>query len=250
MTAPSSRRIFVAEFVGTAVLCLVGLGSAVLPTSAGGDALHTALAFGLTLAALAYAVGPVSGCHLNPAVTLAAWAAKKVESGLLATYIGAQVLGGLVGGVLLYAIAKGQKGFSSSHNFAANGWGRFSPGHFDLWAIILTEIIFTAVLVFAYLAAAKRGMSRSTFGLTIGFAYVAIHLVTLSVDNTSVNPARSIAAAVFSGGDALKQLWAFIFFPILGGLVGLLAWLAVDESRLEDTRLDVGALEAVRDLVE
>lgn len=249
MTTPSSRRIFAAEFLGTAVLVLCGLGSSILAGSNGGGTLTTALCFGLTLVVLAYALGPVSGCHLNPAVSLASWAAKKFGSGLLAVYVAAQVLGALFGGLLLYAIAKGQKGFSASHNFAANGWGRFSPGRFDFWATILVEIVFTALLVFVYLAASERTVPRSAFGLAIGLAYAVVYLVTTSVDNGSANPARSLAAAVFSGGDAMKQVWAFIVFPLLGALVGLLAWLAVDDSQLRDTRLDLGAVETVRDLV-
>lgn len=248
MTTPSSRRIFAAEFLGTAVLVLCGLGGSILLGANSGSALTTALCFGLTLVVLAYSVGSVSGCHLNPAVSLAAWAAKKIGSGLLAAYVAAQVLGGLFGGLLLYAIAKGQKGFSSSHNFSANGWGRFSPGHFDLWATILVEIVFTALLVFVYLATSERSVPRSAFGLAVGLTYAVVYLVTASVDNGSANPARSLAAAVFAGGDAIRQVWVFIVFPLLGGLVGLLAWLAVDDSQLRDTRLDVGAVDAVRDL--
>ncbi len=249
MTTPSPRRIFAAEFLGTAVLVLCGLGGSILLGATGGGTLTTALCFGLTLVVLAYALGSVSGCHLNPAVSLAAWAAKRFGSGLLAVYVAAQLLGGIFGGLLLYAIAKGQKGFSSSHNFAANGWGRFSPGRFDLWSTVLVEIVFTALLVFVYLATSGRTVPRSAFGLAVGLTYAVVYLVTSSVDNGAANPARSFAAAVFSGGDALKQVWVFIVFPLLGGLVGLLAWLAVDDAQLSDTRLDLGAVETVRDLV-
>jgi aquaporin Z len=233
----SARRIFAAEFIGTAVLMLGGPGSAVLAATGIGGALGVSLAFGFTLLILAYAIGPVSGCHVNPAVTIAMWAAKKIESALLLPYLLAQFLGAAFGGLVIYGIAKGQKGFSSSHNFAANGYGRFSPGRFDLSAAVLVEIVFTALLVFVVLSTTKKTFPRSASGLAVGITLALIHL------------ARSFGAAIFSGADALKQLWVFIVFPIVGGFVGLLAWLAVDDARLEDTRLDTHVAEAARDLV-
>jgi aquaporin Z len=245
----SARRIFAAEFIGTAVLMLGGPGSAVLAATGIGGALGVSLAFGFTLLILAYAIGPVSGCHVNPAVTIAMWAAKKIDSTLLLPYLLAQFLGAAFGGLLIYGIAKGQKGFSSSHNFAANGYGRFSPGRFDLSAAVLVEIVFTALLVFVVLSTTKKTFPGAASGLAVGITLALIHLVTIPVDNTSVNPARSFGAAIFSGADALKQLWVFIVFPIVGAFVGLLAWLAVDDARLEDTRLDTHAAEAARDLV-
>lgn len=243
------RRVFAAEFLGTMVLMLGGPGSAVLATTFIGGALGVALAFGFTLLILVYAIGPISGCHVNPAVTLALWAAKKVETKLLGWYWAAQFLGAAFGGLILYGIAKGNKGFSSVHNFAANGFGRFSPGGYDIWAAILVELIFTGILVFVVLSTTKTGFPGAASGLAIGITVTLIYLVTIPVDNGSVNPARSFGAALFAGGDALKQLWVFILVPLVGALLGLLAWLAVDDARLEDTRLDSDAGEALRNAV-
>ena len=244
----SARRIFAAEFIGTAVLMLGGPGSAVL-AGTGIGTLGISLAFGFTLLFLAYAIGPVSGCHINPAVTIAMWATKKIETALLLPYLLAQFLGAAFGGLLLFGIAKGQKGFGSTNNFAANGFGRFSPGRYDMAASALVEIVFTGILIFVVLSTTKKTFPRGAAGLAVGITLALIHLVTIPVDNTSVNPARSLGAALFSGTEALKQLWVFIVFPILGAFLGLLAWLAVDDARLEDTRLDTHAAEAARDLV-
>jgi aquaporin Z len=246
--AASNRRLFAAEFIGSAVLILGGVGAAVL----GGAELGTlgiSLAFGLTLAVLVYSLGPISGAHLNPAVSIALWGANKLETAKLGVYLLAQFLGSLVGGLLLFAIAKGNKGFSANHNFAANGWGRSSHGRYDFWATVLVELVFTALLVMVYLATTHRSFPRSATGIAIGAIFALVYLVTMGVDGGGVNPARSLATAVFSGADAVKQVWAFLLFPILGGLLGVLAWLAVDEARLEDTRLDVAAGEVVRDMV-
>jgi aquaporin Z len=247
-TTVSNRRIFAAEFMGSAVLILGGVGAAVL----GGAELGTlgvALAFGLTVTVLVYCLGPISGGHLNPAVSIAMWGANKLETAKLGVYLLAQFVGSLFGALLLFAIAKGNKGFSASHNFAANGWGRSSTGRCDFWATVLVELVFTALFVLVHLATSHRSFPRGATGLVIGATFALVYLVTMGVDGGGANPARSLATAIFSGADAVKQLWAFILFPILGGLLGVLAWLAVDEARLEDTRLDVAASEAVRDMV-
>ena len=246
----SARRIFGAEFIGTAILMMGGPGSTVLAGQGIGGSLGIALAFGLTLLFLVYAIGPVSGCHVNPAVSIAMWAAKKIETAMLLPYLLAQFLGAAFGGLVIYAIAKGQKGFSATNNFAANGYKRHSPGGFDLSSAILVEILFTAILVFVVLSTTRKTFPRAASGLAIGLTLTLIHLVTIPVDNTSVNPARSFGTAIFSGTEALKQLWVFIVFPIVGAFVGLLAWLAVDDARLEDTRLDAKSSEAVRNLVD
>jgi aquaporin Z len=232
----TNRRILVAEFIGTAVLMLLGPGSAIL-AGEGIGTLGISLSFGFALLIMAYAIGNVSGCHINPAVTIGLWAAKKVKTGSLPFYLIGQFAGAAVGGLIIWAIAKGKTGFDSTNHFAANGWGKFSPGGYNLGAAILVELVFTALLVFVVLRTGAKGFSNGAIGLTVGIALAVIHLVTIPVDNTSVNPARSFGAALFSGTEAWKQLWAFILFPIIGSLIGALAWVAVDDATLEDTVL-------------
>jgi aquaporin Z len=240
----STTRIFTAEAIGTAVLMMLGPGSAILAGkgiagNAGGVAgnLGVSLAFGFALLIMAYTIGGVSGCHINPAVTIGLWAARKVESAKVPFYIVGQLVGAAAGGAAIYAIAKGHNGFSAKNNFAANGWGRFSPDGFNLGATAIVEILFTALLVFVVLRTGSKGFAPGAIGLTVGITLAVIHLVTIPVDNTSVNPARSFGSAIFAGTDAWKQLWAFIVFPIIGALVGALAWVAVDDAKLGDTIL-------------
>jgi aquaporin Z len=227
-------RILGAELIGTCVLMIGGPGSAILAGDTIGH-LGIALAFGFSLLAMGYAIGPISGCHINPAVTIALWFAKKVEGTKVGYYLVGQVLGAALGGLIIFAIAKGQDGFSAKNHFAANGWGTKGGTPFDLGAVALVEIVFTALLIFVVLTTFSKRMAPGAGGLTIGLTLTLIHLVTIPVDNTSVNPARSFGTAIFSGTDALSQLWAFIVFPILGAAVGVLTWVAVEEARLEDT---------------
>lgn len=245
---PSSIRIAGAEFIGTAVLMLIGPGTAILAADKVGN-VGVALSFGFALLAMAYAIGHVSGCHINPAVTLAFVATKKLSVQQAVYYWVAQVLGALAGGLILYVITEGadEKLDKTGGIFAANGWGDKIGSEYGLGSVIVVEIVFTALLIFVVLSTTTRGFLVGFGGLAAGITLAMIHLATIPVDNTSVNPARSIGAAIFSGGDALAQLWAFILWPLVGAIVGVIAWLAVHEGRLEDTMLDSKATRAARD---
>jgi aquaporin Z len=237
-------KAFAAEVIGTMVLMMAGPGSAVLAAK-GITALGVALSFGLALMVMAYAIGGVSGCHINPAVTIGMWLARKTKGVDVAYYIVAQLCGAFLGGLVIWLIAKSHKGFDATNNFAANGFGRHSPGGYGIWGAIMVEVFFTAVLVFVVLATTHPRFPRPFGPLALGATLTLIHLVSIPVDNTSVNPARSFGAAVFAGTSALRQLWVFLVFPIVGAVLGLLAWLAVDDSRLEDTVL--GRSDLLRD---
>ena len=230
-------RIGVAELIGTFVLVIGGPGTAVLAT--GGffrtgsvEVLGVALAFGLSLLAMAYAIGNISGCHINPAVTLGLVLGGKVPLRRVPAYVIGQFAGAAAGGAVIWAIASGAPGVfdPSTRNFAVNGWGNLSPGHFNFGAMAVTEIVMTAILVFVVLSTTHRKFSPAAGGLAVGLTLTLIHLISIPIDNTSVNPARSFAMAIFAGGDALEQLWAFIVFPLLGAVLGLGAWWAVDNS--------------------
>jgi aquaporin Z len=216
-------RIFTAEAVGTAVLMLGGVGSAVLAGEFIG-ALGVSLAFGLTLLAMASVIGPVSGCHINPAVTLGMVAARKLPASELPVYLGAQLLGAVAGGAVLLAVAAGRPGFRAADGFGANGWDQLSPAGFGLGAVLTAEVVFTAVFVLAVLSTTRRGFPTSLGPVVAGLSLALVHLATIPVSNTSVNPARSIGAAVFQGGDALVQLWAFIVAPLAGGVLAAILW--------------------------
>jgi aquaporin Z len=234
------RRILLAELIGTFVLVLGGPGSAVLATGAFTDGasievLGVSLAFGLSLLAMAYAIGNISGCHINPAVTAALWAAKKVEGRLVPFYVVGQLAGAAAGGAVIWAVANGAPGgfTPDATNFAVNGWGDLSPGGFGFTAMLVTEVVMTAVLAFVVLSTTHRKFSPAAGGLAVGLTLTLIHLVSIPVTNTSVNPARSFGMAVFAGGGALEQLWAFVVFPLVGALLGVLAWRAIDDSTEE-----------------
>ncbi len=216
--AMSPRRI-VAEAVGTFVLVFGGVGAAVFSGEAIG-ALGVAFAFGLALLAMAYAIGPISGCHINPAVTLGLLVAKKVTPPEAIRYWAGQVAGAILAALVLFIIIKAQRGGYdlSDNGFGANGFGDHSPGGYPLGAVFLTEVILTAFLVFTVLAATDRIANAAFAGLPIGLVLVLIHLVGIPIDNTSVNPARSIGPALFVGGWALGQLWVFIVAPMLGAV--------------------------------
>jgi aquaporin Z len=227
-------KLAVAEMIGTMILVLGGPGSAVLAGAQIGT-LGVSLAFGLSLLIAAYAIGPVSGCHINPAVTVGLWLMRKTEGAKVPWYLAGQLVGAAAGGLVVFALASDLDGFDATNNFAANGWGDHSPAGYGFAAMVIVEILFSALLVFVVLSTSHRSFPVAQCGLVVGLTLALIHLVTIPIDNTSVNPARSFATAIFAGADAWKQLWAFVVFPIVGACVGVLAWVAVDDATLEDT---------------
>jgi aquaporin Z len=229
---------------------LGGPGSAILA----GDRIGTlgiALAFGFSLLVMAYAIGHVTGCNINPAVTLGMVLTRKLTWAQAVFYWVGQFVGAAIGGLIIYAIANNIEGFSSKNNFAANGWDQYSPGGYGIVAAMFVEVVFTALLVYVVLATTSRHFPIGFGGLAAGIALALIHMVTIPVDNTSVNPARSFGSALFAGPDALAQLWLFIVFPLIGAAVGALIWIMLDEARLEDTLFaEVPGATEVRDTVE
>ncbi|MBN2204899.1 MAG: aquaporin Z [Thermoleophilia bacterium] len=223
-----------AEFVGTFWLVFGGTGSAVLAASVG-DAgigwLGVALAFGLTVVTGAYALAHISGAHFNPAVSLGLWAGGRLPARDLVPYIAGQVAGGIAASAVLYAIASGRAGFSLADGFAANGYGDHSPAGYSLTAVIVAEVVLTAVFILVIHGATDKRAPAGLAPLAIGLTLTLIHLISIPVSNTSVNPARSIAPALFVGDWALAQLWVFIVFPILGGLIGGLVYRYLFEAR-------------------
>ncbi|MCI0574242.1 MAG: aquaporin Z [Myxococcaceae bacterium] len=212
-------RIFLAESIGTAVLVLGGVGTAVLAGARVGP-LGVALAFGLSLLALAYTIGPISGCHVNPAVSLGMTLAGKLPASRLGLYWVAQLLGAAIGAGLLYLVAKGAPGFSAAASgFGANGYGAHSPGGYGLFSVGLAEILMTAAFVWVVLGTTQKGFPTGFAGIAAGLMLTLVHLISIPVSNTSVNPARSFGAALFQGGWGLRQLWAFFVFPLIGGVI-------------------------------
>ncbi|RDI04452.1 aquaporin Z [Flavobacterium sp. AG291] len=216
---------FAAEFIGTFWLVLGGCGSAVLAANfksepfIGIGLVGVAFAFGLTVLTIAYGLGRISGAHLNPAVTIGLWAGGRAENSLVIPYIIAQVLGGIAGAAILYLIATGNG--SDIGTFAANGYGEHSPGGYNLTSAFVTEFIMTMIFIIIIMGATEKDRAREVFaGIAIGLALTLIHLISIPVTNTSVNPARSISQAIFVQGWALEQLWLFIVAPILGGIAG------------------------------
>ena len=210
-----------AECVGTFVLVFGGVGTAVIAGEAVG-ALGVAFAFGLALLAMAYAIGPVSGCHINPAVTLGLLLSRRIALPEAARYWAAQVIGAVIAAALLLVIAKARAGGYDAEveGFGANGYGDHSPEGYGVGAAFVGEVVLTAFLVFTVLAATDRIASVAFAGIPIGLVLTLIHLVGIPITNTSVNPARSIGPALFVGGWALEQLWLFIVAPLVGALVG------------------------------
>ena len=227
---PTLVRIATAEFVGTLVLMIIGPGSAII-ASAEIDNLGVSLAFGFALLGMVYAIGGISGCHINPAVTLAFVVSGKLAVARAAYYWVAQVAGAIVGGLLIYIITEGGD-LDDTGIFAANGWGTKIGSAFGLGSVIVVEIVFTALLIVVVLSTTHDRFPVGFNGLAAGITLAMIHLATIPVDNTSVNPARSIGAAVFSGSDAMSQLWAFIVWPLVGGVVGVLVWALVHGERV------------------
>jgi aquaporin Z len=216
-----------AELIGTFWLVLGGCGSAVLAAhfaDVGIGLLGVSLAFGLTVVTMAYAIGPISGCHLNPAVSLGLCVGGRFPLSQLAPYVLAQVLGGLLAGAALYAIASGAVGFDSLKGFAANGYGEHSPGGYSLQAVLLCELLLTAFFLFIIMGVTDQEAPAGFAPLAIGLALTLIHLISIPVSNTSVNPARSLAVAVFAGPWALNQLWLFWVSPLAGGALGAMVY--------------------------
>jgi aquaporin Z len=216
-----------AEFIGTFWLVLGGCGSAVLAAAFPGvgiGLLGVSLAFGLTVLTMAFAIGHISGCHLNPAVSIGLWAGGRFPAKDLVPYIVAQVLGGILAGAVLFVIASGKAGFDVTAGFAANGYAEHSPGGYSLLAALVTEIVMTLMFLVVILGATDKRAPVGFAPIAIGLALTLIHLISIPVTNTSVNPARSTGVAVFVGGWAVSQLWLFWIAPIVGGVLGGLVY--------------------------
>ena len=216
-----------AEFLGTFWLVLGGCGSAVLAAAFPhvGIGLHgVSLAFGLTVSTMAFAIGHISGCHLNPAVSIGLWAGGRFPANKLAPYIVAQVLGGIAAGGVLYVIASGAPGFDVTQGFASNGYGAHSPGGYSLLAALVTEVVMTMFFLLVIMGATDKRAPAGFAPIAIGLALTLIHLISIPVTNTSVNPARSTAVAVFVGDWAVSQLWLFWVAPIVGAVLGAVVY--------------------------
>lgn len=216
-----------AEFFGTFWLVLGGCGSAVLAAAfpdVGIGLLGVSLAFGLTVLTMAYAIGHISGCHLNPAVSIGLWAGGRFAAKDLIPYIIAQVLGGIVAGGILYLIASGKAGFEVSAGFASNGYGEHSPGGYSLLAALVTEVVMTMMFLVVILGATDQRAPKGFAPMAIGLCLTLIHLISIPVTNTSVNPARSTGVAIFVGDWATGQLWLFWVAPIVGALLGAVVY--------------------------
>jgi len=214
----------VAEMIGTFVLVFGGVGTAVL-AGAWVGALGVALAFGFTLLVMAYAIGPISGCHINPAVTLGMFVSKKIGGKEALLYMLAQVIGAILAAGLLFIVASGAPGFDAvASGFGSNGYGDHSPGGYELGAVMVIEVVLTALLMLTVLFTTDKKAAAGFAGIPIGIVLALIHLVSIPVDNTSVNPARSIGPALFQGGWALEQLWIFIAAPMVGAALAAIIY--------------------------
>jgi aquaporin Z len=223
-----------AEFVGTFWLVLGGCGSAVLAAAFPGvgiGLLGVSLAFGLTVLTMAYAIGPISGCHLNPAVSVGLWAGGRFPANQLLPYIVAQVLGAIAAGGVLYLIASGKAGFDVTAGFASNGYAEHSPGGYSLQAALICEVVMTMMFVLVILGATDKRAPAGFAPIAIGLCLTLIHLISIPVTNTSVNPARSTGVAVYVGGWALLQLWAFWVAPIVGALAGAFVYRTINNDK-------------------
>ncbi len=223
-----------AEFFGTFWLVLGGCGSAVLAAAfpdVGIGLLGVSFAFGLTVLTMAFAIGHISGCHLNPAVSIGLWAGGRFPAKELMPYIIAQLLGGIVAGGVLYLIATGKPGFELSSGFAANGYGEHSPGGYSLQAALITEIIMTMMFLVVILGATDKRAPQGFAPIAIGLCLTLIHLISIPVTNTSVNPARSTGVAFFAGDWAVAQLWLFWLAPIVGAVIGAVVYRFIQNNR-------------------
>ncbi|MCF7486223.1 aquaporin Z [Vibrio sp. A2-1] len=222
---------YIAEMFGTFWLVLGGCGSAVLAAAfpdVGIGLLGVSLAFGLTVLTMAFAIGHISGCHLNPAVTIGLWSGGRFDGKDVAPYIIAQVIGGIIAGGVLFVIASGQAGFDVvSSGFASNGYGEHSPGGYSLTAALVCEVVMTMVFLFVIMGATDSKAPAGFAPIAIGLCLTLIHLISIPVTNTSVNPARSTGVAVFVGDWAVSQLWLFWIAPIIGAVIGAAIYKAV-----------------------
>jgi len=213
-----------AELIGTMALVLIGCGSAVIAGKFIGFT-GISFAFGLTVLAMVYAIGSISGCHINPAITIAMLVAGKIKGKDAIFYVIAQCIGGIIGAGILWAIASGITGFSlASTGLGQNGFGAHSPAGYSLAACFIAEVVLTALFLFVIFGSTHDKAPKGFAGISIGFTLVLIHLIGIPITGTSVNPARSLGPAVFVGGDALAQLWLFIVAPIIGGIISALIW--------------------------
>jgi aquaporin Z len=230
------QKKLVAEFIGTAWLVLGGCGSAVLAAAfpqLGIGFVGVSIAFGLTVLTMAYAIGHVSGCHLNPAVSVGLWVGGRFETKDLLPYIVAQVLGAIAGAAILYLIASGKTGFDVHAGFASNGYGTHSPGGYSLVAALVCEVVMTFAFLFVIMGSTHGSAPRGFAPIAIGLGLTLIHLISIPVTNTSVNPARSTGPALFAGGWALQELWLFWVAPLIGAALGGAAyrWVGGDEPK-------------------
>ncbi|MFA0609504.1 aquaporin Z [Vibrio sp. 10N.222.49.B4] len=225
---------YIAEMFGTFWLVLGGCGSAVLAAAfpdVGIGLLGVSLAFGLTVLTMAFAIGHISGCHLNPAVTIGLWSGGRFDAKDVAPYIIAQVIGGIIAGGVLFVIASGQAGFdAAASGFASNGYGEHSPGGYSLTAALVCEVVMTMVFLFVIMGATDSKAPAGFAPIAIGLCLTLIHLISIPVTNTSVNPARSTSVAVFVGDWAVSQLWLFWIAPIIGAVIGAMIYKAVRGS--------------------
>ena len=224
-----------AEFLGTLWLVLGGCGSAVLAAGfpdVGIGLLGVSLAFGLTVLTMAYAIGHISGCHLNPAVSFGLWSARRFSTAELVPYIVAQVAGGIAGAAILYVIASGQAGFDVTAGFASNGYGEHSPGGYGLMAALVAEIVMTFFFLMIILGSTDSRAPQGFAPIAIGLGLTLIHLISIPVTNTSVNPARSTGVALFQGSWAISELWLFWLAPIVGALLAgiVYRWFACSKT--------------------
>ncbi|MFA0237542.1 aquaporin Z [Vibrio sp. 10N.222.55.C7] len=222
---------YIAEIFGTFWLVLGGCGSAVLAAAfpdVGIGLLGVSLAFGLTVLTMAFAIGHISGCHLNPAVTIGLWSGGRFDAKDVAPYIIAQVIGGIIAGGVLFVIASGQAGFdAAASGFASNGYGEHSPGGYSLTAALVCEVVMTMVFLFVIMGATDSKAPAGFAPIAIGLCLTLIHLISIPVTNTSVNPARSTGVAVFVGDWAVSQLWLFWVAPIIGAVIGAVIYKAI-----------------------
>lgn len=224
---------YFAELIGTFWLVLGGCGSAVLAAAfpeLGIGLLGVSLAFGLTVLTMAYAIGHISGCHLNPAVSIGLWAGGRFSAKELVPYIIAQVMGGIMAGGVLYLIATGKPGFDVAGGFATNGYGAHSPGGYSMQAALLTEVVMTMMFIVIILGATDKRAPAGFAPIAIGLCLTLIHLISIPVTNTSVNPARSTGVAIYVGDWATAQLWLFWAAPIIGGLLGAAIYRVIGKS--------------------
>ncbi len=212
---------YLAEFLGTFTLVFVGCGVAM---ASGADLVATALAFGLVVLALVYAIGPISGCHVNPAISVAMLVAGKMKGRDCLIYIIAQFLGAIVGAGLLLAVFNGIPGFEASDGLGQNGYGKHSMLHVSVGACFLTEVLLTAIFLLSIFGSTSKAAPKGFAGISIGLTLTFVHLIGIRITGTSVNPARSFGPAIFVRGDAISQYWLFLIAPILGAVLAALVW--------------------------